>query len=865
MRKNQEFNRSKLSKAIALACFGVASVSMSGAAYAASCTVASGATSTTACTLSAASETATIAGTLSPAAGVAVAVSGTSLTLGKIDISGTATSANDAAIKVTNDGGTLPSIAISGTVTGYKAGINITGTNNAVTITDITNSGTITGTTEHAINLAALGTITKLTNSGTIEAKGTTKHGIALTVATSIIDELVNSGSIIGTGDGIEANNASSALKKLTNSGTIKGTVSGLDINTTTADAVSIENSGTIEGGSEPAVHIAKGAAIASFVNTGVIKSGTTGVNAITVTDVMASGIIIKGKNARIIGNVEAGGATPIVFGDDTTVTSFTTEGDFKTGGAANAVTIKKNATLIVDGHTITTAANAAAVVNNGTLEVPATKTATIATGSYTQGTDGVLIINVKDGTTFGKLVAGAATTLTGKKLQVKGGFVKDGAALAGVLSATAHTTNPTVESLNPLVTYTAATAAHSTTLTASVKTFAQVASTSAGGNDMDSSGILGALDAIYSSEANDAAGTYTVPAKIQTIMDSLLTSGTGTAGATKMGQSIAQLTPAMSGAIANVSITAANGIVGAINNRMDSVASVGSGFSSGDFGETGSWWLKPFGSFGEQDKENGIAGYDLDSRGLAMGYDTDLNNQWRVGVAGAYTRTDVDGNSSTAKQNVDIDTYQANVYGIMKLGADSRLNLQAGIGTSDYDGTRNITFMNEVNKSDYDSTHFTAGATYEKDFPMSQSSLIRANVFADYAYVDVDGYTETTTSATSNTLLKISSQDQDSMIVGVGGAYKVKPSAEGVFSLRAALGYDLLSDKSSVRAQFAGDTNNTSFTTTGIDDEPFLFRGGLGYEHKTSENMSIDARYDAELRSGFDNHAFSVKLKYNY
>nr|VFJ69613.1 MAG: outer membrane autotransporter barrel domain-containing protein [Candidatus Kentron sp. FW] len=892
MRKNQEFNRSKLSKAIALACFGVASVSMSGGVYAA-CDQGT-------LTASQTNQTCTIA-------------DGKDLTLSN-NYSIT-DSANDALIvtsqktvgTVTVNAGSTISASANG-----KSGINVIGAATPVTkITKLINAGTITasgtGTGSHGVSLntatdAHLAEIGDLTNSGTISATGTaaTDHAIYLYAKTTtgsakISGTLTNTGTISSAGgNAIHLESDGTGLAQIVGGVANSGTISapkgkGIVVTATAAAAtgpsiiggITNEAGATITGkthGIHVGDHVNLAAVLGSagIINRGTIEATDTAATsfAIELDDSSTSPISVLGSSAKIKGGVQAKAAA-FTVGSATETTAFTSEGTFDT----STFVIETKGTLTL-GHNVTLGGTTATAFDNkGILKltkvVELTANANASSG-YTQAADATLVSVVTDKTNYGQLKivdgTGGDVALSNAKIQVEGGVLKKGDTLDVILgSATGTLTEagtPTVTTTNPLlelsVAKTVGTNGKITVTVDNVKTFAQVASTSAGGNDMDSSGIMAALDTIYTAEAN-APTTNAVPAKMQAIMDKLLISGSGTAGSTKMGQSIAQLTPAMSGAIANVSITAANGIVGAINNRMDSVASVGSGFSSGDFGETGSWWLKPFGSFGEQDKENGIAGYDLDSRGLAMGYDTDLNNQWRVGVAGAYTRTDVDGNSSTAKQNVDIDTYQANVYGIMKLGADSRLNLQAGIGTSDYDGTRNITFMNEVNKSDYDSTHFTAGATYEKDFPMSQSSLIRANVFADYAYVDVDGYTETTTSATSNTLLKISSQDQDSMIVGVGGAYKVKPSAEGVFSLRAALGYDLLSDKSSVRAQFAGDTNNTSFTTTGIDDEPFLFRGGLGYEHKTSENMSIDARYDAELRSGFDNHAFSVKLKYNY
>ncbi|MGZ8252713.1 MAG: autotransporter outer membrane beta-barrel domain-containing protein, partial [Methylophilaceae bacterium] len=67
------------------------------------------------------------------------------------------------------------------------------------------------------------------------------------------------------------------------------------------------------------------------------------------------------------------------------------------------------------------------------------------------------------------------------------------------------------------------------------------------------------------------------------------------------------------------------------------------SGLLSADPANNHSFWMKGFGAHGSQDQKSGFAGYNSKTWGTAFGADTLLENNWLVGAALTYARTDVD------------------------------------------------------------------------------------------------------------------------------------------------------------------------------------------------------------------------------
>ena len=82
---------------------------------------------------------------------------------------------------------------------------------------------------------------------------------------------------------------------------------------------------------------------------------------------------------------------------------------------------------------------------------------------------------------------------------------------------------------------------------------------------------------------------------------------------------------------------------------------------------------------------------------------DGDVSSSWNVGFALGYIKSQVASGSATNPQSVDVDSYLTKVYATNMLNATTALNLQAGIGLSNYDSSRRI-FTGDIANAGYDS-----------------------------------------------------------------------------------------------------------------------------------------------------------------
>lgn len=73
-------------------------------------------------------------------------------------------------------------------------------------------------------------------------------------------------------------------------------------------------------------------------------------------------------------------------------------------------------------------------------------------------------------------------------------------------------------------------------------------------------------------------------------------------------------------------------------------------------------------------------------------------------------------------------------------------------------------------------------------------------------------------------------------------------------------VGYDVINDRNSVTSPCR---RWGCLSTKGIDQSPWIIRGGLGYVMAKSKAMEVSARYDFETRSSdFTNQTASINLR---
>lgn len=309
-------------------------------------------------------------------------------------------------------------------------------------------------------------------------------------------------------------------------------------------------------------------------------------------------------------------------------------------------------------------------------------------------------------------------------------------------------------------------------------------------------------------------------------------------------------------------SMAAAGNALSGINKVIQARIESNRGLSAGDgfFGDK-YVWVKPFGSWADQDDQNGVSGFESTTTGVAFGVDSAVNDKLRLGTAMAYAKADVDSNSNVAKQSADVDVFQLVGYGSYSLGNNSEVNFQVDVGQNSNKGRRSIAFTNSTATSEYTSYTAHAGAGLGRTYQLSAATSITPSIRADYTWIKDKAYQE---SGAGLLNLNVGSRDSEEFVLGLDSKISHQLSDNTSLSANLGVGYDTMAKRSSITATFAG-APGAAFTTYGLDAEPWSARAGVGLTHTTANGTEITLRYDAEHREAFLNQTASLKARWAF
>lgn len=735
-----------------------------------------------------------------------------------------------------DNSGTIIVKATSGDYTAYARGIR---TEELEAGAYITNSGTIDVTADGYTSANAWGIKTgylredaSISNSGTITVKASTddSEAVAWGIKLGRLDGenafVVNSGSITLTADGytgasafgIHTGDMNYANTFIANSGIITVEANTVD---ETAYAIGIRTGDLYQGGDY------------------ISNSGTINVSASSVfSDASAYGI---SADSLSVGSYITNSGTITASAPDNNE-AYSIYVGYGEGSVFNSGILNGNIYLGDGGE-----GGGVNLINSGTLAISAGASGYIG-GNYDQIDGGIFKIGAFDVDEYGRMDVGSASLEDNANIRVN--VTPDNGLLAGdtledIIAAETLVANGYNVTDNSLAWRFTALDLGDNTLDLTVTDTGMTSYQAAvqGGGLSSATGLAGVLDEFYIDGApNDD-------------FDELLYALGSLNSVSEVAAGVSKLQPLLSGGASLAALNALHGTNGLIQSRLGS----GSGFSSGDeVSADRHFWIKPFGSWADQDDRDGTIGYDADTYGVALGADTELSSTVRLGAALAYSNSDVESKSTVAPQAVEIDTYQVAVYGSYSINESTDLDFQADIGRGNYDGERTINFgaLSSVANSDYDSWNYHLGAGLGHDISIAEKTTFTPSVRVDYTMIDADSYSETG----SPFNLNVDSTTTDELVFAVDG--KINQTLNDTTSLTAnlGLGFDAINDQASLTSSFVG--GGASFATNGIDQSPLLLRAGLGLEMNPSSNLEIVTRYDLEARDDFMNHTASVKLR---
>lgn len=783
-------------------------------------------------------------GTTSFSAGNTLNVNGT-LT-GNINFGGV-----DAAVVTVADGsnitGTVNSTVDAGGVLTLSGDSTVSGavgaTNNLIDI--------VAGASGKTANFtAAVKSDALHVDAGTVNLDATTSNTITLTTFTGAgtlaldgsltgdIDFDDNDGTVtIASGKSLTGavDNGSGAGNKgtLTLSGGTQ-TVSGLVGDTQSLKEV---KSGQASGANTSFTSLVKATTLSIGAGTATLNGGFTG----TTANFTGDGVIHLAAGQTITGAVDTNtnntgtfvfdgnGTVSTTFGASHTLKSLTVSGTGTTGTVTGNL-IAANTTT-VGGNTLATGGTfslGATQTLNAVITGAAANGKVTSTGNATITTGATLAITVDAGYSP---AAGFSHDYT---------FVDGNNAGSGV--GTVTITGPATWS------------------------FTQVANT----HDLVVTATRLGLSAVGDSANNDSVGTAldiigtSGDAALTQVNDDIANAAT----AADVNAILGTLTPTVDGGAQMTALDVGAQVQDVTETRMASLRNGNgtSGMAAGASMNGVSMWIQGYGQHAEQDLRSGIAGYDADTWGGAVGFDTaNLVDDGVIGFAISYGNAQVDSDNLNTTAT-DVDSYGFTLYGTKTLQDKMFVDGQLGYAYNDIDSVRHNVGGPGSGINANGGTHsdqFSAKAELGRDYAVDYGTILTPTVSAAYTYLNTAGYTETGSGAN----LVVHENDVQALNLGIGvkAAWKLKNSDGSLMkpTLRVGYAYDAIGDDIEITSNFAGAAagTNPSFVTNGADPARSAFNAGAGFTYMTTANWDFSANYNYTGKEDYSAHTGTVRL----
>lgn len=269
--------------------------------------------------------------------------------------------------------------------------------------------------------------------------------------------------------------------------------------------------------------------------------------------------------------------------------------------------------------------------------------------------------------------------------------------------------------------------------------------------------------------------------------------------------------------------------------------------------------WGQAFGAGLNQNGREQVDGYDARIYGALAGYDNWISPGVRIGVAGGYANTRINGDGDTSQNHTEIDSYLFQAYGAVK-GSGWYASARTGFTWNDYDTTRVLTIpFSDKAEGSHDGGQFNAAV--EIGAPMRFASTILTPVASlTYSRLHQSGYTE---SSDGDMALDVRSQDNDSLVSGLGLKALVPIANDTVIQGRALWLHEFGDDAQNVAASFAagGGTFAAGGPAVGRDTAAL----GVGMLAQISAESTFELNYDANVREDYLAHIGSARIDVHF
>jgi uncharacterized protein with beta-barrel porin domain len=408
----------------------------------------------------------------------------------------------------------------------------------------------------------------------------------------------------------------------------------------------------------------------------------------------------------------------------------------------------------------------------------------------------------------------------------------------------------------NALFTYNAALDTGDTIVTATARTSSEVA-TQLGVNSNKANAFIQALAASRAAWVNDD-----IDSGLDSFETALFSGLSSDDEDTKFAKQVAPQTDTITGStVAAKAVT--SGVQNVISTRLASLRS-GDAYSTGVVTGSGmsanSGFIQAFGSKVEQKNKGDESGYDADTTGFAIGFDTKVPGGAVVGISYARSEADVEGKGTGRAKN-DIKTDSISLYADYAT-KDGYVEGSITYGKSDNKASRiiNTAETNTTFRSNYDGEQYSFRLSGGIPQSLGGGAFFTPFAAATISQIKADAYTETSTVENDPLRLRVAQDTVDSQVGTIGIKYhqaikdgKTTFTPEVKLALNNEFGDGNITTTNTYQGGGASFKNSTAIEKTSAT-------AGVGL-NISSDNVSFNIGYEADVREKYLGHSAQAKI----
>ena len=276
---------------------------------------------------------------------------------------------------------------------------------------------------------------------------------------------------------------------------------------------------------------------------------------------------------------------------------------------------------------------------------------------------------------------------------------------------------------------------------------------------------------------------------------------------------------------------------------------------------ETDKWmpFAKGFGTWGDRDTEDDIAGYNYDAYGIVAGMDKLISENTLLGFSVGGSRANVD--YSQFGTSGDIDSLLVSLYG--SYFKDTwHVDLTLGYAHNWYDSRRSVAF-DRAAESDHQGNSYSAAVELGNNFG-GTDMLLEPVVGVGYTSVQEGSYTE---EGAGSLDLKVDSRTLDGMYtklgLRVGKEFRSQENSDVIWVPKAnAFWIHDFADRVKLDSSFVG---GGSFTTEGLEPLRDVFNLGAGLNIYFNKDVRLFVDYGWQTAGNFNSNTVQIGAQWSF